>query len=173
MNLRGNGFILRHAKLSDAKCFFECEQDKVARRNFMSTPKSVKEVRERIRKDILEHKEKKPKVEKFAIEVNGKCAGYILIDRLDVKYGRHKWEIGYCIHKDFRGKGIGSKAIKLITNYAFKKHKSKRIWCFTRTFNKGSRRALEKAGYKLEGVLRKNKCKNGKYLDDCIYAKIK
>ncbi len=173
MKLKGKGIILRHARLSDAKVFFECEQDKEARRNFMSTPKTVKEVRNGIKKDILELKKKKSGVEKFAIEVDGKCVGHILVEILNLKYTKHKAEIGYCIHKDFRGKGIGSKAIKLITDYAFRKYKLKRIWCFTRTFNKGSRKALEKAGYKLEGVLRKNKFKDGEYLDDCIYARLK
>jgi len=46
---------------------------------------------------------------------------------------------------------------KLLQN---KKYKLKRLegWC--RTFNKPSARVLEKSGFKLEGILRKNKCKN-------------
>lgn len=42
-----------------------------------------------------------------------------------------------------------------------------------RTFNKASARVLEKSGYKLEGILRKNKFKDGKYLDDMLWAKTK
>ena len=171
--IKGDGFILRHVKLSDTKGFFDCEQDSEARKNFMSTPKSVKQVEDSIRKELLEYKKKKPRREKFAIEINGKCAGFIWVDELNKKYFEHKGEIGYCLHKDFRGKGIGSKAIKLITEYVFKKYKLKRIWCFTRDFNIGSRKALEKAGYKCEGILRKNKWKNGKYLNDCVYARVK
>ena len=57
--IKGNGFILRHAVMSDAKALFDCEQDKEARRNFMSTPKGVEESKKGVRKDILERKKKK------------------------------------------------------------------------------------------------------------------
>ena len=83
--LVGDGFILRRVKLSDAKVFFECEQDKEAKKNFMSTPKSIREVEKGIRKNLLEYKKKKPEREKFSIEVNGKCIGYIGIRSLDKK----------------------------------------------------------------------------------------
>lgn len=161
---------LRPVKLSDAEFLFECEQDEEARRNFMSTPKDVKEVRDGIRKVLVDMKRKLPSQEDFAIEWNGQVVGKIWVDGMDSKYEGHKASIGYMIHKDFRGKGIGTKAIKLITNYAFDKYKLKRIATFTRDFNIGSRRALEKAGYKLEGILVKNKFKDGKYLNDCLYA---
>jgi RimJ/RimL family protein N-acetyltransferase len=42
-----------------------------------------------------------------------------------------------------------------------------------RANNKASARVLEKAGYKLEGILRKNKCVDEVYLDDFVYSKIK
>ncbi|MHA1829183.1 MAG: GNAT family N-acetyltransferase [Candidatus Heimdallarchaeaceae archaeon] len=164
---------LRHVKLSDAKVFFECEQDSEAKKNFMSTPKSVKEVEKSLRDSIKKMKKSKPEEERFAIIFEGKTIGEIWIDELNQEHMEHKGSIGYKIIKEYRGKGIGSKAIKLVTGHAFKKYKLKRIWCFTRDFNIGSRKALEKAGYKLEGVLKKNKKKNGKYLNDCIYARVR
>ena len=167
---KSSEFVLRHIAIVDAKERFLCEQDKEAKKNFMTTPKSVKEVREDIKKSIREMNKKNPSGESFAIVVGGKFAGSISIDELNQRFAKHKGSIGYCLHKDFRGKGIGSKAIKIITDYAFKKYKLKRMATYTRDFNIGSRRALEKAGYKLEGILKKNKWKNGKYLNDCLYA---
>lgn len=171
--LIGKNVLLRPVKISDAEFFFQCEQDKEARKNFMSTPKDVKEVKKGLVKIMKNIGEKVPHEEEFAIEWNGILVGRIWIDGMDEKYTKHKASIGYMIHKDFRGRGIGTEAIKLITDYGFKKYKLKRIFTYTRTFNIGSRKALEKAGYKLEGILRKNKFKNGKYLDDCVYARIK
>ena len=55
----------------------------------------------------------------------------------------------------------------------FKKHKLKRISAMGRAKNKASARVLEKSGYKCEGILRKNKCVDGVYLDDFIYARVK
>ena len=166
-------FILRHAKLSDAKVFFECEQDEQARKGFMSSPKNAGEVKKSIIKQLREDKKKKPSSEKFAIEINGKTAGWVGLHDLNQEHAEHKGIIGFCLHKKFRGKGIMSKAVKLVTDYAFKRYKLKRLsgWC--RTFNKASARTMEKAGYKLEGIMRKNKFKDGKYLDDMIWAVVR
>ena len=36
--------------------------------------------------------------------------------------------------------------------------------------NAASRRVLEKAGFRLEGILRQSVCKQGEILDSCIYG---
>jgi len=166
-------FNLRHFKMSDAKGYFECQQDKEAKKGFMTVPSSVEDAKKEVKKIISQYRRKKPENEQFVIEINNEFAGYVSIDDLNEKHFEHRAGIGYAIHPKFRGKGITTKAVKLITNYAFKKYNLKRIvgWC--RTFNKASARVLEKAGYKLEGILRKNKCRDGKYLDDMIWAKVK
>ena len=172
--LKGRGFILRSARLSDSECLFLAEQDREARRNFMTTPKSVNEVKRDMRSYLREANKSSPAKGVFVVEVDGVCAGSVWWrkDR-DFFVANHKVSIGYVLHKEFRGKGIGSKAIRLLSDYLFRKYRFKRISATTRTFNIGSRKALEKAGFKLEGILRKNKCKNGKYLDDCVYAMIR
>jgi len=173
MELKGKEFILRHFKMSDAQRYFESKSTPEARKGFMSVLKNLKEAKKSVKKRISQYKQKKPKGEAFVIEVNGEFAGYIEIHSLNEKFHEHKGKLSYCIHPKFKGKGIMLKALKLLTAYAFKKYKLKRIsgWC--RTFNKKSAKLLEKAGYKLEGILRKNKKKNGKYLDDMIWAKVK
>ncbi len=169
--IKGKGFVLRHIKMSDAEGFLEIHKDKAARKGFMTFPKDIKESRKDLQEKISAMKNKTG--ETFAIEINGEFAGYVELHDLNKKYHEHQGSIGYCLNKKFRGKGIVTKAVKLVTSYGFKKYKLKRIegWC--RTFNKASARVLEKAGYKLEGVLRKNKFKDGKYLDDMIWAKVK
>ena len=66
-----------------------------------------------------------------------------------------------------------TKAVKLITDYSFKKYKIKRISGRCRSFNKVSAKILEKAGYSFEGKHRKEIYKNKKYYDNLYYAKIK
>ena len=173
MILKTKQFVLRHAKLSDAGAFFECEQDERAREGFMSTPKNVNEVRRSIIEQLKEDKKKKPSSEKFAIEINGETAGWVHLHDLNQEYAEHKGIIGFCLHKKFRGHGIMSKAVSIVTDYAFKKYKLKRLIGVCRTFNKASARTMEKAGYKLEGIMRKNKFKDGKYLDDMIWAVVR
>lgn len=166
-------FILRHFKMSDLKDYFELQKDKAVQRGFMASAKTLAEARKKLKQKISNYRKKKPKSENFVIEIDGKFVGFVSLHDLNEKYFEHKGVVGYSIHPKFRKKGITTKALKLVTDHAFKKYKLKRIegWC--RTFNKASARVLEKAGYKLEGVLRKNKCKNGKYLDDMIWAKVK
>jgi len=158
--------------MNDAELYFESQQDKYARKGFMTTPKTLSEAKSEIQGRIKALKEKHGIT--FAIEIDKKYAGYVEIHELTERERyRHTAQIGYCIHPKYRGKGITTKAVKLVTEYAFKRYKLKRIsgWC--RTFNKASARVLEKAGYKLEGILRKNKFKDGKYLDDMVWAKVR
>lgn len=170
--IKTKNFLLRHINMNDAKIYFESQLDKESKKGFMSTPATLAEAKKEIREKLLAMKKRTG--ETFAIEVGGEYAGYVEIHDLTTKERyKHTAVIGYCIHPKYRGKGITTKAVKLVTAYAFKKYNLKRIsgWC--RTFNKASARVLEKAGYTLEGIMRKNKFKDGKYLDDMIWAKVK
>lgn len=84
----------------------------------------------------------------------------------------HKGTITYNIGEKYRGQGIVSEAVKLLTNYAFKKYKLVRIDANLRSYNIASKRVLEKNGFELEGIKRKNTKKNKRYYDDLIYSKI-
>ncbi len=165
-------FILRPLRLTDAKRYFESNSDPVAKKGFMGTPKTLNDAKKEIVEKQIALKNKTG--ETFAIESNGVYLGFVEISHLtNNPFHKHKAEIGYCMHPDSRGKGITTAAVKIVTAYAFKKYHLKRIsgWC--RTFNKASARVLEKSGYTLEGILRKNKIKDGKYVDDMVWAKVK
>ena len=108
---------------------------------------------------------------KFAIVFKGKFAGFINLELNNHPRYKHCANIGYGIHKDYRGMGIATRSLKKITDYGFKELKLIRISGMCRTHNKASARVLEKAGYVHEGTLHKNKFSNGKYLDDMIWAK--
>lgn len=164
---------IRYIKLSDAQVFFDAEQDPIAKKNFMSTPSSVKDVKDDIKENMQEYKKKKPSSEKFTILYKNEVAGWVAINQLNIPHFEHKAKIDFLLHKNFKGNGIMSRVVKVVTKYAFEKYKLKRLEAWTRTFNKTAAKLVEKQGFKLEGILKKNKCKNGKYLDDIIFAKVK
>jgi RimJ/RimL family protein N-acetyltransferase len=168
MEIRGGNILLRPAKLSDAEEIYRMQQDNFIKRNMIGTPKSVAEER----KNILEQRKKKNHGAIFVIEVGGKIGGEIGIVQTE-SYHKAKATIFYWIGKPFRGKGIATKAVKLITDYAFNKLHFIRIQGNVRTFNKASARVLEKAGFKMEGILKKDAVENGKYFDKMVWAKIK
>jgi len=171
--IKGNGFVLRPIKMSDAERYLECYQGKNMKQCMLKFPETLTEAKEELKKKVSDFRKKRPFGQTFAIEVKGIFAGYIEIHHLNIEHHEHKGEIGYAIHPDFRGQGLATKAVKVLTKYAFEKHSLKRIDAWGRANNKASARVLEKVGYKLEGVLRKNKCVDGKYLDDFVYAKVR
>jgi ribosomal-protein-alanine N-acetyltransferase len=173
MKLKGKGFVLRRVRVSDSEKYFEMMQDKFSKLGFMSIPKTLAKAKEEVREKMEGIRKKKPSVECFAIEVDGEFAGYVEINNLYKKHFEHRGNLGYCIHPKFRGRGLAAKATKIVVDYVMKKHGLKRVegWC--RTFNKASAKTMKKAGFKLEGILRKNKFRDGKYLDDMIWGKVR
>jgi [ribosomal protein S5]-alanine N-acetyltransferase len=82
-------------------------------------------------------------------------------------------EIGYFLAEEYWGKGIITKAIKAATAYAFSRFDIVRVYAESFTDNSGSRRALEKAGFGCEAVIKNNIFKNRVIKDSCIYSVLK
>ena len=79
-------------------------------------------------------------------------------------------ELGYYLAEEHWGKGIITDAIRQICDIIFKTTDILRIYAEPFSYNIGSRRALEKAGFALEGIMRSNGIKNGKVLDVALYS---
>ena len=84
----------------------------------------------------------------------------------------HQAELGYWLAKPYWGKGIITEATKKVTDFAFSELGLVRVTATVFEFNLGSARVLEKAGFQLEGVLRKHFKKDGRVFDGKMYAKI-
>jgi ribosomal-protein-alanine N-acetyltransferase len=92
----------------------------------------------------------------------------------DFELGKsHKAELGYWLAKSHWNHGIMTEAIKKVTEFGLNEFGLSRITANVFLFNLGSARALEKAGYQLEGVLRKHYLKDGKIFDGKLYAVVK
>jgi len=79
-------------------------------------------------------------------------------------------ELGYFIVPNERGKGYVSETIEIIVDYIFLSRDVVRIQAKADPENVASWKALEKAGFQREGVLRKTFYCRGKWRDDCIYS---
>lgn len=107
-----------------------------------------------------------------AIVVDGEAVGSIGVFLKDDVYCKSA-EIGYWLGEPFWSKGIVSESIRQICSYTFAHYDIVRIFAEPFAYNIGSRKALEKAGFQLEGILKKSVCKNDEILDSCMYALIK
>lgn len=81
--------------------------------------------------------------------------------------------IGYWLGEPFWGNGIMSAAVKRMTQLSFETFDICRIFAEIYSHNIASRRVVEKAGYQMEGLLRRNIYKNGAVFDSCIYALVR
>ena len=79
-------------------------------------------------------------------------------------------EIGYAIVPSERGKGYGTETIQIMVDYLFLSKDIVRIQAPTETRNIASQRALEKAGFSKEGIMRKSLDVRGEYRDMCLYS---
>ena len=121
----------------------------------------------------------------FAIELQGEAVGGIgchLLDDVNCKTA----EIGYWLGESFWGRGIATAALKRITEYAFQTIfvntrvtdslggvSVERLQALVFEWNLASMRVLEKAGYVLEGRLRRSIFKDGRIADSLLYARIR
>lgn len=108
----------------------------------------------------------------FAITVAGRLAGSIGAYR-KTNIHRRTAEIGYYVGEQFWGKGVCTKAVKLVCQYVFDNTDIIRIYAEPFADNIASCKVLEKAGFDLEGTLRSNAVKNGKVIDMRMYSLIK
>ncbi len=105
----------------------------------------------------------------FAIDVNEEAVGGIgFVLHGDVE--RVSAEIGYWLGEPFWGRGITSAALRAVTQYAMDTHGLTRVFAVPFAWNAASCRVLEKAGYELEGRLRKSAIKDGRLTDQLQYA---
>jgi len=117
----------------------------------------------------IQHVSRESPIRNFAIEVDGEAVGAIgLHPKRDVY--RKSAGIGYWLGESYWGRGIITEAVKALTGYAFSHFDLHRLYAGVFEWNHASMRVLEKAGYTFEARLRKGVTKDGKTIDELIYA---
>jgi ribosomal-protein-alanine N-acetyltransferase len=105
----------------------------------------------------------------FAIDVSGEAIGGISFDvQTDVE--RYSAEVGYWLGEEYWGQGIMTSVLKVTTPYAIETYQLNRIYAVPFTHNIASMRVLEKAGYTRECMMRRSAFKDGRFVDEALYA---
>lgn len=108
----------------------------------------------------------------FAIDVDGAAVGGIsLHPGADIE--RVGAEVGYWVGEDFWNHGVATAAIKLLAEHAFSARGLVRLFAVPFATNLASCRALEKAGFQREGLMRQSAIKDGRVLDQYLYARLR
>lgn len=169
--IRSKKFILRPFRRGDEQSLIKNINDRVVARNTLTIPYPyrLKDAKWWINRNLKLNRQKKKTSINFAIEIAGEVVGGIGLGKIC----GHSAGIGYWLGKKYRGQGIMTEAVKLVTKYSFEKLGLRRIYAFVFLWNKASAAVLKKNGYKFEGKLRKHAKKGNKFLDDLLFAKVK
>lgn len=108
----------------------------------------------------------------FAIATSDEAIGGIGVS-IGADVHRRTAELGYWLAEPFWGRGIVSEAVSAFTDYAFDQFDLVRIHAEPYAVNAASCRVLEKSGYVAEGLMRSNAIKDGRLLDQWLYAKVR
>ena len=83
-------------------------------------------------------------------------------------------QLGYDVGPAYRGKGYMTEAVRAVIRFMLTEAQANRVFCSVRAGNTASRRVCEKAGMRLEGVMRQHYARqDGGYDDVCIYGIVK
>ena len=83
------------------------------------------------------------------------------------------WNVGIWLVPEHRGKGYGSQAQRLLAAYLLEHTYLERIEAGTESGNIAEQKALEKAGFTREGVLRRACFRGGEWRDMVVYSKLR
>jgi RimJ/RimL family protein N-acetyltransferase len=82
-------------------------------------------------------------------------------------------EIGALLFPEHRGKGLGSAAQRLLAEYLFARTLANRLLAITNVENLAEQRALERAGFRREGIMRGLAFDRRRWHDAVLYARLR
>jgi RimJ/RimL family protein N-acetyltransferase len=100
----------------------------------------------------------------FCVMANGRLVGTVGLHECD--YFNRNARIGTLIfNPDTRGRGYGTKAIRLVIEYAFKKLDLRKVYVNLLADNQRRQSYFQRLGFRQEGYLEKEYFLRGEYLD--------
>jgi len=164
-------FYLSRIVRSDKAAYLEHFADPEIARNLLTIPFPYTEADADCWLDRCEQSVGSP-VTNFALRApSGYLIGAIGVVRA-LSADAHRAELGYWLAQSYRGRGLMPRVIRTFSDYAFQQLRIHRLFATPLSSNLASHRALEKAGFHREGLLRHYHFKQGTYLDAIIYGRI-
>lgn len=110
----------------------------------------------------------------FAIEEGSgrRHIGNVWLAGIDVRHRKAEARI-VIGERDAVGRGAGTEAIRQLTAHAFDALDLQRIYAYVLDINPRARRAFEKAGFAVEGTLRRDRWTGERFVDVVLLARLK
>ncbi len=96
-----------------------------------------------------------------------------LVDVKNIDWNVPKAELGLFIDEKYEGKGIATKATKILVDHLIGKYSFKKLLCRASSRNLGSVTVIEKCGFELEGTIRNDyRTTKGEIVDLNYYGRV-
>lgn len=96
------------------------------------------------------------------------------VEWMERRWGRRDtsmcWEIAVAILPEFRGRGYGSRAQVMLVDYLFSHTRVERLQATTDPQNIAEQKCLDRAGFTLEGTVRRAQWRQGRWHDQLLYS---
>ncbi len=173
LEIEGERIVLRKLRVSDVLDIYKNLQDKDMVKWTLNIPWPYKkqDAVKWIRKTHYGIKKRKEYSLGIILKNENKLIGAISLMHIDCK--NKNAELGYWLGKKYWGKGYMTEAVKLMLKFAFEKLKLHRIYANLFEKNVASRRVLEKASFKLEGIMREHKYRYNKWHNELKFGILK
>jgi RimJ/RimL family protein N-acetyltransferase len=158
--------VLREWREEDVSAIVEiCQDPEVARFTRVPSPYTEQDARAFLAGEVMGHEMG------FAIVSAGNEAEVLgSIGLHDA--GERRGQIGYLVAARARRRGVASRALRLLAEWALTEAGLPRVQLFTRVDNPASQRTAERAGFRREGVLRSHMLIKGERYDAVIFGLI-
>ena len=162
LKIKGSRIYLRPITIEDTECVVRWRNDKKVVENFIYRKNISKE--EHL--NWFHNKVETGDVIQFIICDNktDKALGSIYLQNFNLE-SRQAEEGIFLGEEEAYGRGIGTEAAALVLKYAFETLKLHKLTARVLSYNQGSRRMHEKAGYVMESYLKDELFLDGKYED--------
>jgi RimJ/RimL family protein N-acetyltransferase len=107
------------------------------------------------------------------VDLDGDTLGFVSFRRMGEGPTAHVLEFGISLWPQWRGKGHGTQAQRLLARYLFAHRPVNRIQAWTESTNIAEQRSLEKAGFVREAVLRELVFRDGAWRDEVLYRMLR
>jgi RimJ/RimL family protein N-acetyltransferase len=104
---------------------------------------------------------------------DGTFAGYVVWRPVTISGPHGVLEIGIVLLPEHRGRGVGSRAQQLLADHLFATTTAHRLEAGTEVDNVAEQRALERAGFLREGLLRGRGFVRGAWRDGYLYSRLR
>lgn len=168
VEFRTERLVLKKISIKDVDDYAEWKGQHIYHKYLSSKAKSKEEYKKTIESIVKGYDDKEDQKLIWGVFLNEKLIGSVSIEDFN---SVHRWcEIGWGLNPEFQGQGFAYESVKCLIDYIFENLKMNRISVVIWDGNESSKCLAKKLGFVQEGIERKARFKNDKFIDLYCYG---